>query len=154
MTPKGKHHDRCHEHEGEDQETEGFLFSEELIDQLLVLIQNWNAEAILGESGLAGQLKKQLAKRILAVELSHHPTTEAGEKRPRRQPPQRAPVPRLSCPPMAHWNWSPSHNRPATFASQPVAKYRHRLRGSDDYVIGMSLPGALFPLPRTCPALF
>ena len=48
------------------------LFPDELIDQLLAQVQNKNAESILGESGLAGQLKKQLAERMLAAELDHH----------------------------------------------------------------------------------
>ena len=53
------------------------LFPDELIDQLLTQVQNKDAESILGESGLAGQLKKQLAERMLAAELNHHLTTEA-----------------------------------------------------------------------------
>jgi hypothetical protein len=52
------------------------LFSDELIDQLLTQVQNKDAESVLGESGLAGQLKKQLAERMLAAELSHHLATE------------------------------------------------------------------------------
>lgn len=40
------------------------LFPDELIDQLLAQIQNKNAESILGESGLAGQFKKQLAANV------------------------------------------------------------------------------------------
>jgi hypothetical protein len=47
-------------------------FPVELIDQLLAQVQNKDAESILGESGLAGQLKKMLAERMLAAELSHH----------------------------------------------------------------------------------
>jgi putative transposase len=46
------------------------LFPDELIDQLLAQVQNKNAESILGESGLAGQLKKRLAERMLAGELT------------------------------------------------------------------------------------
>jgi len=53
------------------------LFPDELIDQLLAQVQNKDAESILGESGLAGQLKKQLAERMLAAELTHHLATEA-----------------------------------------------------------------------------
>ncbi|ONY75306.1 IS256 family transposase, partial [Burkholderia cenocepacia] len=53
------------------------LFPDELIDQLLAQVQSKDAESILGESGLAGQLKKQLAERMLAAELSHHLETEA-----------------------------------------------------------------------------
>jgi len=40
------------------------LFPDELIDQLLAQVQSKDAESILGESGLAGQLKKQLAERM------------------------------------------------------------------------------------------
>lgn len=53
------------------------LFPDELINQLLAQVQNKNSESILGESGLAGQLKKQLAERMLAAELSHHLASEA-----------------------------------------------------------------------------
>ncbi len=53
------------------------LFPDELIDQLLAQVQNRNAESVLGESGLAGQLKKQLAERMLAAELTHHLESEA-----------------------------------------------------------------------------
>ncbi len=52
-------------------------FPDEMIDQLLAQVQNKDAESILGESGLAGQLKKQLAERMLAAELTHHLETEA-----------------------------------------------------------------------------
>jgi hypothetical protein len=62
------------------------LFPDELIDQLLAQVQNQDAESILGESGLAGQLKEQLAERMLAAELTYHLDSEA---RQGRQPPQR-----------------------------------------------------------------
>lgn len=48
------------------------LLSDELIDQLLAQVQDKYAESILAESGLAGQLKKRLAERMLAAELTHH----------------------------------------------------------------------------------
>lgn len=57
------------------------LFPDELIDQLLAQVQNKDAESILGESGLAGQLKKQLAERMLSAELSHHLVAEAKQGR-------------------------------------------------------------------------
>ena len=38
------------------------LIPVELIDQLLAQVQNKAAESILGEAGLAGQLKKLLAQ--------------------------------------------------------------------------------------------
>ena len=53
------------------------LFPDELIDQLLAQVQSKDAESILGELGLAGQLKKQLAERMLAAELTHHLEAEA-----------------------------------------------------------------------------
>jgi hypothetical protein len=56
------------------------LFPDELIDQLLAQVRNRDAESILGESGLAGQLKKQLAERMLAAELNHHLTTEVAQQ--------------------------------------------------------------------------
>ncbi|CBW76506.1 Transposase (plasmid) [Mycetohabitans rhizoxinica HKI 454] len=52
------------------------LFPDELIDQLLAQVQSKDAESILGESGLAGRLKKQLAERMLAAELTHHLESE------------------------------------------------------------------------------
>src|ERR1700754_3416219 len=53
------------------------LLSDELIDQPLAQIQNKDAESVLGQSGLAGQLKKQLAERMLAAERTHHLENEA-----------------------------------------------------------------------------
>ena len=47
-------------------------FPVRLIDQLLATVQNEDAKSIPGESELAGQLKKRLAKRILSAELTHH----------------------------------------------------------------------------------
>jgi len=45
-------------------------------------VQNKDAESILGESGLAGQLKKQLAERMLAAELSHPVRLRSPDQRP------------------------------------------------------------------------
>jgi len=47
-----------------------YPFPVELIDQLLAQAENRDAESILGESGLAGQLKKMLAEHMLTAELS------------------------------------------------------------------------------------
>ena len=64
MTLKGRHHDRHDDQQEQKDQSEGpKLFPDELIDQLLAQVQNKDAESILGESGLAGQLKKQLAER-------------------------------------------------------------------------------------------
>lgn len=57
------------------------LFPDELIGQSLAQVQGKDAESILGESGLAGQLKKQLAERMLAAELSHHLDAETEQGR-------------------------------------------------------------------------
>jgi putative transposase len=43
-------------------------FSDELLDQLLAQGSGKDAESLLGESGLIGQLKKQLAERMLAAD--------------------------------------------------------------------------------------
>src|ERR1700741_2145129 len=52
-------------------------FSDQLLDQLLAHVKGKDAESLLGESGLVGQLKKQLAERMLARELTEHLRTEA-----------------------------------------------------------------------------
>lgn len=39
-------------------------FSNELLDQLLAQVSGKDAESLLGETGLIGQLKKQLALRL------------------------------------------------------------------------------------------
>lgn len=45
-----------------------------------------DAESVLGESSLAGQLNKQLAERMLAAESSHHPKAETGQASFSRRP--------------------------------------------------------------------
>lgn len=55
-------------------------FSDELLDQLLTQVSGKDAASLLGETGLIGQLKKQLAERMLAAELSHHLTREAADE--------------------------------------------------------------------------
>ncbi len=52
-------------------------FSDELLDQLLAHVKGKDAESLLGESGLVGQLKKQLAERMPAGELTQHLRTKA-----------------------------------------------------------------------------
>lgn len=44
-------------------------------------VRGRDAESLLGEAGLIGQLKKQLAERMLSAELNHHLASEraAGE---------------------------------------------------------------------------
>jgi len=48
-------------------------------DQLLAQVRGKDAQGLLGESGLIGQLKKQFAERMLAADLTHHLKTEAAQ---------------------------------------------------------------------------
>src|SRR5215210_6284444 len=52
-------------------------FSDELLDQLLCHLKGQDAESLLGQAGLVGQLKKQLMERMLAGELTQHLRSEA-----------------------------------------------------------------------------
>jgi hypothetical protein len=50
-------------------------------------VKGKDAESMLGEAGLVGQLKKQLAERMLSAELDHHLRGEAeGEGGARQSP--------------------------------------------------------------------
>jgi putative transposase len=117
---------------------------DDLIDQLLAQLKGKDAETVLGESGLAGQLKKQLAERMLAAELTHHLNTEAaaGEDSARK--------------PRNHRNGSSAktvitpdgalpldipRDRLSTFDPQLVAKHQRRLPGFDDKAIAMYARG-------------
>jgi hypothetical protein len=68
-----------------------------LIEQILAQVENKNAESLVGESGLAGQLKKRLAERML--------TTEA--KQGRMATIAAAAAPRLSSRRPVGWIWMP-----------------------------------------------
>lgn len=76
-----------------------YPFPVELIDQLLAQVENKDAESILGESGLAGQLKKMLAERMLTAELSHHLASEdqAGKNYRNGSSPKKVLTPAASC---------------------------------------------------------
>ena len=60
----------------------GYLLPNELIDSLIADFQGKDADSLLGTDGLAGQLKKQLAERILVAELTHHLKSEAVKSSP------------------------------------------------------------------------
>lgn len=113
------------------------LFPDELIDQLLAQVQNKNAESILGESGLAGQLKKQLAERMLAAELNHHLSTEAETPGNHRN----GSSPKKVITPSGKLQLDIPRDRLATFEPQLVAKHQRRLPGFDDHVISMYARG-------------
>ena len=115
------------------------LFPDELIDQLLAQVQNKDAESILGESGLAGQLKKQLAERMLAAELNHHLTTEAAQQAAGNH--RNGTSPKTVITPGGELQLDIPRDRLATFEPQLVAKYQRRLPSFDDHVISMYARG-------------
>src|SRR5512140_1101039 len=106
--------------------------SDELIDQLLAQVRGQDAESLLGESGLIGQLKKQLAERMLAAELTHHlaneePDEGAGNHR-------NGSSPKTVLTPNGALDLNIPRDRLSTFEPQLVAKYQRRLPGFDDQV--------------------
>ncbi len=115
------------------------LVSDELIDQLLAQVENKDAESILGESGLAGLLKKRLAERMLAAELTHHLAAEAKEGRSSNH--RNGTSPKTVITPNGELELDIPRDRQATFEAQLVAKYQRRLPGFDDHVISMYARG-------------
>jgi putative transposase len=115
------------------------LFPDELIDQLLAQVQNKDAESVLGESGLAGQLKKQLAERMLTAELDHHLDTETRQGRAGNH--RNGSSPKTVITPSGELDLDIPRDRLATFEPQLVAKYQRRLPGFDDHVISMYARG-------------
>jgi len=114
-------------------------FSDELIDQLLAQASGKDAESLLGESGLIGQLKKQLAERMLAAELTHHLSSEATEEESGNH--RNGTSPKTVLTPNGALALNIPRDRLATFEPQLVAKYQRRLPGFDDQVIGMYARG-------------
>src|SRR5690349_12141268 len=97
------------------------LFPDELIDQLLAQVQNKDAESILDESGLAGLLKKQLAERMLAAELTHHLHTEIRQGKAGNH--RNGSSPKTVITPGGELDLAIPRDRHATFEPQLVAKY-------------------------------
>jgi len=116
------------------------LFPDDLIDQLLAEVQNKDAESILGEFGLAGQLKKQLAERMLAAELKHHLATEVAQQ-PAAGNHRNGTSPKTVITPGGELQLDIPRDRLATFEPQLVAKYQRRLPGFDNHVISMYARG-------------
>jgi len=110
-------------------------FSDELLDQLLAQVSGKDAESLLGESGLIGQLKKQLAERMLAAELSHHLASEAADEGTGNH--RNGTSPKTVITPNGALDLNIPRDRLATFEPQLVAKYQRRLPGFDDHVISM-----------------
>lgn len=74
---KGVLHDRNDGHqEIQKKQNAAYPFPGEPIDRLLVQVDKKDAERILGESGLAGQLKLMLAEHVLSAELNYYLANE------------------------------------------------------------------------------
>lgn len=112
------------------------LIPVELIDQLLAQVQNKDAESILGEAGLAGQLKKLLAERMLTAELNHHLAneTESGNHR-------NGSSKKTVLAPGGEMRLDIPRDRLGSFEPKLVAKHQRRMPGFDDHVISMYARG-------------
>ena len=115
-------------------------FSDALLDQLLAQASGKDAESLLGESGLIGQLKKQLAERMLAAELSHHLASEAVAEEASGNH-RNGTSSKTVLTPNGALDLNIPRDRLATFEPQLVAKYQRRLPGFDDQVIGLYARG-------------
>ena len=114
-----------------------YPFPVELIDQLLAQVENKDAESILGESGLAGQLKKMLAERMLSAELNHHLANEEGGSKNHRN----GSSPKKVLTPGGELNLDIPRDRLSSFEPKLVAKHQRRISGFDDHVISMVARG-------------
>jgi len=115
------------------------LFSDELIDQLLSQVEHPAAESILGASGLVGQLKKQLAERMLAAELSHHLDVEAAQGKGGNH--RNGSSAKTVMTSNGQMKLDIPRDRQATFEPQLIAKYQRRLPDFDQNVISMYARG-------------
>lgn len=100
-------------------------FSDELLDQLLAQASGKDAESLLGESGLIGQLKKQLAERMLAAELSHHLASEAADEGAGNH--RNGTTSKTVLTPSGALDLDIPRDRLSTFEPQLVAMYQRRL---------------------------
>jgi putative transposase len=114
-------------------------FSDELLDQLLSHLKGHDAESLLGQAGLVGQLKKQLMERMLAGELTQHLRTEAqagavGNHR-------NGTTPKKVVAGEDSLALNIPRDRLSTFDPILVAKHQRRLPKFDDRVISMYARG-------------
>ncbi|MGH8454913.1 MAG: IS256 family transposase [Nevskiales bacterium] len=114
--------------------------SDEQLDQLLSQLRGQDAESLLGESGLIGQLKKQLAERLLAAELSHHLKNESAEPDGTGNH-RNGSSPKTVLTPGGTLSLDIPRDRRSTFDPLLVAKHQRRLPGFDDHVISMYARG-------------
>lgn len=88
---------------------------------------------------MAGLLKKQLAERMLAAELTHHLATEAKQGQAGNH--RNGSSSKTVLTPNGELELAIPRDRLATFEPQLVAKYQRRLPGFDDHVISMYARG-------------
>lgn len=112
-------------------------FPVELIDQLLAQVQNKDAESLLGKNGLAGQLKKMLAERMLTAELNHRLANEAESGENHRKGSSSKTV----LTPGGEIQLDVPRDRLASFEPKLVAKHQRRMEGFDGHVISMYARG-------------
>lgn len=114
-----------------------YPFLVELIDQLLAQVENKDAESILGENGLAGQLNKMLAERMLWAELSHHLASEGEGEGEGSKNHRNGSSPKKVLIPGREFNLDIPRDRLSSFEPKLVAKHQRRMPGFDDHVISM-----------------
>jgi putative transposase len=112
-------------------------FPVELIDQLLATVQNKDAESILGEFGLAGQLKKMLAERMLSAELTRHLAQQEQASKNHRN----GTSPKKVLAPGGELQLDVPRDWLSSFEPKLVAKHQRRMPGFDDHFISMYAPG-------------
>lgn len=108
----------------------------DLIDQILKYAHGHDAQAILGDSGLAGQLKRQMAERMLNAELTHQ-LADSAKPNYRNGSSKKTVVmgEGLSIP------VSIPRDRLGAFEPQLIGKYQRRLPQFDERVIAMYARG-------------
>lgn len=119
-----------------------YALPNEIMDQLIEQFHGKDAADLLGTDGLAGQLKKQLAERILAAELSHHLKTES-EKSPTGKSPnyRNGSSKKTVLTPEGKLELSIPRDRLSSFDPQLVAKHQRRLPNFDNNIISLYAKG-------------
>jgi transposase-like protein len=107
-----------------------------LLDQLLAHVEGKDAESLLGETGLVGKLKKQLAERMLGAELNRHLESEAAPGNHRN-----GSSPKTVITPDGPMPLDIPRDRLATFDPVLVAKYQRRLPRFDERVVSLYARG-------------
>lgn len=116
-------------------------FSDELLDQLLSHLKGHDAESLLGQSGVVGQLKKQLMERMLAGELTQHLRSEAEAAGGASGNHRNGTSPKTVAAGEDTLALNIPRDRLSTFDPILVAKHQRRLPKFDDRVISMYARG-------------